>query len=298
MPDDSSSSAADGGGRWWRGLRALFAPEQEPSLRDQIEEAIEEHDAEGGEADDLSTAEREMLRNILHFDERNVGDIGVPRGDIIAVPETIGFDDLVARFAEAEHSRLPVYGEDLDHVVGMVHVKDVFRIIATGAARPATIAGLIRQPRYVPSSMRIIDLLAEMRETRTHLAIVLNEYSGTDGLVTIEDLVEEIVGDIEDEHDEEEEDLLIALGDAIWSADGRAELEDVARLIDPRLADIDDDVQTLGGLASALAGQVPQAGQILEHPCGWRLEIVDADERRVKKLLLHPPIAAETGDAE
>lgn len=298
MPDDSSSSAADSGGRWWRGLRALFAPEQEPSLRDQIEEAIEEHDAEGGEEDDLSTAEREMLRNILHFGERNVGDIGVPRGDIIAVPETIGFDDLVARFAEAEHSRLPVYGEDLDHVVGMVHVKDVFRIIATGAPKPEAIAGLIRQPRYVPSSMRIIDLLAEMRETRTHLAIVLNEYSGTDGLVTIEDLVEEIVGNIEDEHDEEEEDLLIPLGDAIWSADGRAELDDAARLIDPRLADIDDDVETLGGLASALAGHVPQPGQICEHPSGWRLEIVDADERRVKKLLLHPPATKESDEEE
>ncbi|MBP8230855.1 MAG: HlyC/CorC family transporter [Rhizorhabdus sp.] len=291
MPDDSSSSAADSGGRWWRGLRALFAPEQEPSLRDQIEEVIEEHAGDGSEDDDdLSHAEREMLRNILHFGERTVGDIGVPRGDIIAVPETIGFDELVARFAEAEHSRLPVFDEDLDHVIGMVHVKDVFRIVATGAPRPDSIAGLIRQPRYVPSSMRIIDLLAEMRETRTHLAIVLNEYSGTDGLVTIEDLVEEIVGDIEDEHDEKEEDLLIPLGEAIWSADARAELEDVARLIDPRLADIDDDVETLGGLASSLAGHVPQPGEILEHPSGWRLEIADADERRVKKLLLHPPL--------
>lgn len=296
MSDDSSSSAADGGGRWWRGLRSLFAPEQEPSLRDQIEEVIEEHEGEVGEDDDLSSAEREMLRNILHFGERNVGDIGVPRVDIIAVPETIGFDDLVARFAEAEHSRLPVFAEDLDHVVGMVHVKDVFRIIATNAPRPTTIAPLIRQPRYVPSSMRIIDLLAEMRETRTHLAIVLNEYSGTDGLVTIEDLVEEIVGDIEDEHDEAEEELLIPLGDSIWSADARAELEDVARLIDPRLAEIDDDVETLGGLASALAGHVPLPGQIVEHPSGWRLEISDADERRVKRMLLHPPIAPEPTD--
>jgi CBS domain containing-hemolysin-like protein len=296
MPDDSSSSAADSGGRWWRGLRSLFVPEHEPSLRDQIEEVIEEHDGEGDQGDDLSSAEREMLRNILHFGERNVGDIGVPRGDIIAVPETIGFDELVARFAEAEHSRLPVFSEDLDHVIGMVHVKDVFRIIAIDAPRPATIAGLIRQPRFVPSSMRIIDLLAEMRETRTHLAIVLNEYSGTDGLVTIEDLVEEIVGDIEDEHDEEEDELLIPLGDSLWSADARAELQDVARLIDPRLADIDDDVETLGGLASALAGQVPAIGQIVEHPSGWRLEIADADERRVKKLLLHPPATEEKAE--
>jgi CBS domain containing-hemolysin-like protein len=292
MPDDSSSNAAESGGRLWRGLRSLFSSEPEPSLRDQIEEVIEEHESEGGEDDDLSSAEREMLRNILHFGDRTVGDIGVPRGDIIAVPETISFDEIVIRFAEAEHSRLPVYREDLDNVTGMVHVKDVFRIIATGAERPVTIDGLIRQPRFVPSSMRILDLLAEMRETRTHLAIVLNEYSGTDGLVTIEDLVEEIVGDIEDEHDEEEDDLLIPLGDSVWSADARAELEDVARLIDPRLADIDDDVETLGGLASALAGQVPAIGQIVEHPSGWRLEIADADDRRVKRLLLHPPVVA------
>jgi len=270
----------------------LFGQDHEPSLRDQIEEAIEEHEGDGeGEEDDLSPAEREMLRNILHFGERTVGDIGVPRGEIVAVPETIGFAELVARFAEAEHSRLPVYREDLDHVIGMVHVKDVFKIIATGQPTPATIAPLIRQPRYVPTSARIIDLLAEMREHRTHLAIVLNEYTGTDGLVTIEDLVEEIVGKIEDEHDEHSEELLIALGDSIWSADARAELDDVAKLIDARLADVEEDVDTLGGLASALAGHVPQPGEIVEHPSGWRLEIVDADERRVRRLLLHPPVA-------
>ena len=296
MPDDSSS-AAESGGRFWRSLRSLFAPEHEPSLRDQIEEAIEEHEEDASESDDdLSPAEREMLRNILHFGERNVGDVGVPRGKIIAVPETIGFPDLVQRFAEAEHSRLPVYREDLDHVIGMIHVKDVFRIIATGATAPATIEPLIRQPRYVPSSMHIIDLLAEMRATRTHLAIVLNEYTGTDGLVTIEDLVEEIVGNIEDEHDEQEEELLIALGDSIWSADASAELEDVAKLIDPRLADIDDDVETLGGLASALAGHVPQAGETVTHPSGWCLEITEADERRVIRMLLHPPTGEDSAE--
>jgi len=297
MPDDSSS-AAESGGRFWRSLRSLFAREHEPSLRDQIEEAIEEHEEDSSEsADDLSSAEREMLRNILHFGERNVGDVGVPRGQIVAVPDSIAFDELVERFVEAEHSRLPVYRENLDHVIGMIHVKDVFRIIATGATRPATIEPLIRQPRFVPTSMRIIDLLAEMRATRTHLAIVLNEYTGTDGLVTIEDLVEEIVGDIEDEHDEHEADLLIALGDSIWSADARAELDDVAKLIDPRLADTDEDVETLGGLASSLVGHVPQAGEIVVHPSGWKLEITEADERRVIRMLLHPPVSEESADA-
>jgi len=173
----------------------------------------------------------------------------------------------------------------------MVHVKDVFAILASGAEHPATLAGLIRQPRYVPESMGVLDLLAEMRATRTHLAIVLDEYSGTEGLVTIEDIVEEIVGEIDDEHDEESQALLIPLEDGIWDADARAELEDVAEIIDPRLADIEEDVDTLGGLVSVLAGHVPQPGEIVEHDSGWRLEVTDGDTRHVSRLRLHPPVA-------
>ena len=290
MPDDSSSG--DSSGRLWRGLRALlFGEDSEPTLRDQIEEAIEEHEGEAPTKGDLSPIERLMLRNLLHFGERTAGDVGVPRADIVAVPETISFADLVATFHEAGHSRLPVYRESLDEVVGMVHVKDVFAILASGAEHPATLAGLIRQPRYVPESMGVLDLLAEMRATRTHLAIVLDEYSGTEGLVTIEDIVEEIVGEIDDEHDEESQALLIPLEDGIWDADARAELEDVAEIIDPRLADIEEDVDTLGGLVSVLAGHVPQPGEIVEHDSGWRLEVTDGDTRHVSRLRLHPPVA-------
>jgi CBS domain containing-hemolysin-like protein len=290
MPDDSSSSAADSGGRLWRGLRGLlFGDDNEPTLRDQIEEAIEEHEGEPPSQGDLSPVERQMLRNLLHFGERTAGDIGVPRADIIAVPETISFAELVAAFAEAGHSRLPVYRESLDSVIGMVHMKDVFAILAEQREPPADISCLLREPRYVPESMGVLDLLAEMRATRTHLAIVLDEYSGTEGLVTIEDLVEEIVGDIEDEHDEEAEALLVALDHGIWDADARAELEDVAEAIDPRLAEIEEDVDTLGGLASVLAGHVPQAGEIVDHPSGWRLEVTDGDAKRVTRLRLHPP---------
>jgi len=217
MPDDSSSNAADSGGRLWRGLRGLlFGDDSEPTLRDQIEEAIEEHEGEPPSKGDLSPIERQMLRNLLHFGERTAGDIGVPRADIIAVPETISFAELVTTFAEAGHSRLPVYRDSLDSVIGMVHVKDVFAILAGQREQPATIEALIREPRYVPESMGVLDLLAEMRATRTHLAIVLDEYSGTEGLVTIEDLVEEIVGDIEDEHDEEPDALLVALDHGQW----------------------------------------------------------------------------------
>ncbi len=292
MPDDSSSSAADSGGRLWRGLRGLlFGDDSEPSLRDQIEEAIEEHEGEPPSHGDLSPVERQMLRNLLHFGERTAGDIGVPRADIIAVPETISFAALVKAFAEAGHSRLPVYRDSLDSVVGMVHMKDVFVILAEQREPPRDITTLLREPRYVPESMGVLDLLAEMRATRTHLAIVLDEYSGTEGLVTIEDLVEEIVGDIEDEHDEEAEALLVALDHGCWDADARAELEDVAEAIDPRLAEIEEDVDTLGGLASVLAGHVPQTGEIVDHPSGWRLEVTGGDAKRVMRLRLHPPIA-------
>ena len=227
MPDDSSTNANEGGsGRLWRGLRGLiFGEESEPSLRDQIEEAIDEHEGESPTSGDLSPVERQMLRNLLHFGERTVARVGVPRADIIAVPETISFAELVAMFAEAGHSRLPVYRETLDDVIGMVHVKDVFVILAEGGPHPADLSGLLREPRYVPQSMGVLDLLAEMRATRTHLAIVLDEYTGTERLVTIEDLVEEIVGEIEDEHDEAAEAGLVALDDGIWDADARTELE-------------------------------------------------------------------------
>jgi CBS domain containing-hemolysin-like protein len=295
MPDDSSSG--DSSGRLWRGLRGLlFGEDSEPTLRDQIEEVIDEREGEAPVRGDLSPVERQMLRNLLHFGERTAGEIGVPRADIVAVPETIGFKELVDAFADAGHSRLPVYRESLDSVIGMVHVKDAFVILAGGGAWPDSIAALIRQPRYVPESMGVLDLLAEMRTHRTHLAIVLDEYSGTEGLVTIEDLMEEIVGEIDDEHDEETPDLLVPLDGGIWDADARAELEDVGEAIDPRLAEVEEDVETIGGLASVLAGHVPQAGEIVEHGSGWRLEILAADSRRVERVRLHPPVAVAVAE--
>jgi CBS domain containing-hemolysin-like protein len=297
MPEDSSTTA-DGGGRLWHGLRTLlFGDESEKTLRDELEEAIEEHEGDAPAKGDLSSVERQMLKNLLHFGERTAGDVGVPRADIIAIPETASFAELVAAFHEAGHSRLPVYRETLDTVVGMVHVKDAFAILATGADHPPTIAALIREPRYVPESMGVLDLLAEMRATRTHLAVVLDEYSGTEGLVTIEDLMEEIVGDIEDEHDEEARALLILLEPGLWDADARTTLEEVGATVDPRLAEIEEDVDTLGGLAFVLAGHVPQAGEVVIHDSGWRLEVVEADPRRVARLRLHAPIEVVEEDA-
>ena len=222
MPDDQGSSnrsEEDSSSRsgLLSGLRnLLFGGDKEPSLREQIEEVIDEAEEEGEDrrgsniVGDLSPIERKMLRNLLHFGEQTVDDVAVPRADIIAISESASFAEIVALLAEAGHSRLPVYRENLDEVVGMIHVKDVFAVLAEGRPPPPLI-DLIRQPLYVPQSMGVLDLLAEMRAKRTHLAIVIDEYSGTEGLLTIEDLVEEIVGEIEDEHDDEPEPLIVAI---------------------------------------------------------------------------------------
>jgi len=294
MADDSSSTAPAGGGTFWGGLRTfLFGDEGETTLRDQIEEVIESREGEPPAVGDLSNVERQMLKNLLHFGERTADDLAVPRGEIVAVPSSITFDELVAAFAEAGHSRLPVYEDSLDKVVGMIHMKDVFSLLVSGTEPPQDLTSILRTPLYVPESMGVLDLLARMRAERVHLAIVVDEFGGTEGLVTIEDVVEEIVGDIEDEHDEEPEGMLIPLEEGMWDADARAELEDVAETIDARLGVVEEDVDTLGGLALVLAGHVPQQGEIILHPSGWRLEITEGDARRVNRLRLHAPEEVE-----
>jgi CBS domain containing-hemolysin-like protein len=279
----------DSGSRLWRGMRhLLFGDEAEPTLRDEIEEAIDEAEESRPVAGDLSPAERQMLRNLLHFGEHTAGDICVTRGDIIAVPQTISFDELVRAFADAEHSRLPVYGESLDEVVGMIHIKDVFAA-NIDPSRDRSLAALMRSPLFVPESMGAIDLLARMRAERVHLAIVVDEFGGTEGLVTIEDVVEEIVGEIEDEHDIEEVGLLTMLDDGLWEADARLELDDLQETVDRRLTAEDDEVDTVGGLTFLLAGRILQPGESVRHPSGWRLESVDADSKRIKRVRLHAP---------
>ena len=275
-------------------MRALiFGDDHETSLRDQIEDAIDASETVPTQRGDLSPIERQMLRNLLHFGDRTAGEVAVTRGDIVSVPQTLNFAELVAAFAEAEHSRLPVTGDDLDDVVGMIHIKDVFGALAN-PGRPRTIDGLLRIPLFVPESMGVLDLLARMRTDRIHLAIVVDEFGGTEGLITIEDVVEEIVGDIEDEHDEEVTGNLILLDDGLWEADARTELEEVATTVDARLVAGDDDIDTLGGLAFLLAGRILPPGESVKHPSGWRFESIEADTRRMIRLRLHAPEEAQT----
>ena len=279
----------EGGSRLWRGMRhLLFGDDSEPTLRDQIEEAIEEAEDQRPVAGDLTPSERTMMRNLLHFGDRTAGDICVTRGDIIAVPSTISFEALVHAFADAGHSRLPVYRDSLDQVIGMVHIKDVF-MAEVDSERDRSLTALMREPLFVPESMTVIELLARMRAERTHLAIVVDDFGGTEGLVTIEDVVEEIVGDIEDEHDEAEAGMLTMLDDGLWEADARIELEELAKTVDRRLTWEEDEVDTLGGLVFLLAGRIPAPGECVIHPSGWRLETVDADPRRIVRVRLHAP---------
>jgi magnesium and cobalt transporter len=294
MPDnDSQSGDSDSKRGLWLAVRKFFDTDDgERSLREQLEEVIDEHDAAEAEDGvpsppngDLSPVERQMVRNLLHFSESDADDVAIPRGEIVALSAAASWDEVVSAFAEHGHSRLPIYRDTLDTVIGMMHIKDVFPIIATGASPPADWTTLMRQPLYVPQARNALDVLADMRQQRIH------EYSGTDGIITIEDLVEEIVGDIEDEHDDEEPEWIVALPDGTWDCDARAELDDVADTVDPRLAEVEEAVDTLGGLAFVLAESVPEVGTVLDHSSGWRIEVTGADETHVKRLRLHPPFA-------
>ncbi len=284
----------------WRKLWRMFEGDGDQTLRAQIEVAIREHASrENAGSDesgvpsgkDLSPIERKMLTNLLHFGDRDADHVAIPRGEIVALPSTASWGELVAAFAEHGHSRLPVYRETLDEIIGMMLIKDVFPFLAKGQP-PADWTTLLRQPLFVPQARGALDVLADMRSSRVHLAVVVDEYSGTDGIVTFEDLVEEIIGEIEDEHDDAATDMLRPLADGVWEADARVPLAEVGERIDPRLAEVEEAVDTLGGLAAVLAEQVPPVGTMLLHSSGWCIEIIGADERHVTQLRLHPPAPA------
>jgi len=262
------------------------------SIRESLEEVIEESERQNPE---LARQERVMLANLLKFGELRVDDVKVPRTDIVAVDESTSICELVAKFREAQHSRLPLYRETLDDPVGLVHVKDVIGLGELGPDGimrwPDVAAAKIRRDILVaPPSMPASDLLLKMQTTRIHLAVVIDEYGGTDGLVSIEDLVEEIVGDIGDEHDVEEAPHLIKLPDGRYEADARLDLEDFVAQTGIALepSDPEEDVDTLGGVVVSAIGRVPQRGEIVSHS-GFEFEVLEADPRRIKRLRLRPP---------
>lgn len=241
--------------------------------------------------EDIQHNPHEMRLRLAEFQDLRVEDVMVARAEIKAVEVGMEFPELLKYFAEVTHSRLPVFRESLDDPIGFVHIKDVVTELAKGEEtmkRP--LEKLHRDVLYVPPSMKLTDLLVKMQSTRIHLALVVDEYGGTDGLVTLEDLVEEIVGDIEDEHDEEEA-MFVRRSQRIWEADARTEIEDFAEEtgIDLALEDHDTDFDTLGGVAFSLAGKVPVRGEVLRHPTGVEIEIMEADARRIRRIRLRTP---------
>ena len=267
-------------------------------MLESLEEVIEESERENPS---LTPRERTMLANLLRFGELRVGDLMVPRTDIVAVEESMSLRDLLARFREAQHSRLVIYRETLDDPLGLIHIKDVVGLIELspdGAMRwpDVPIASLKRELLVAPPSMPARDLLLKMQTTHLHLALVIDEYGGTDGLVSIEDLVEQIVGEIDDEHDVDESPHLRALPNGVFEADGRVLLKDFAEQSGVALEppDPEAEVDTLGGLVVALMGRLPQRGEIVTDPSGYEFEILDADPRRIRRLRLKPPAPLET----
>ncbi|MEO8301126.1 MAG: hemolysin family protein [Rhizomicrobium sp.] len=285
-----------------RFLQKIIGQDTEATaIRESLEEVIEESDRESPA---LSAQERVMMGNLLTFGELKLSDVMVPRAEIVAVDENIGLADLLKLFHEAQHSRLPVYRETLDDPTGLIHVKDVLGLLqpeADGAyclSPNARITSLRRPILFVPPSMRALDLLLKMQATHTHLALVIDEYGGTDGLVSIEDIIEEIVGDIADEHDEDA--ATVKLDGNGFLADARIDLDDFRTQTGHDLmAAYDDedaarDIDSLGGLVVSLLGRVPQRGEIVPHPDGTEFLVMEADPRRVKKLRVTLPKSRAT----
>ncbi|WP_245578845.1 transporter associated domain-containing protein [Cucumibacter marinus] len=281
-------------------MKALFT-RRSASLRDDLHEALRDESVNGD--DMFSAGERSLIQNVLKLSQVRVDDVMVPRADIEAVDIADSVAHLVDEFRRAEHSRLPVFEDNLDRIVGMVHIKDLVAKLSEPAPQnsasglPVRLrssvlksrigrADLIRKVLYVPPSMPVSDLLQSMQATRVHMAIVVDEYGGTDGLVTIEDLLETVVGDIEDEHDEDDADLVRQIADGVYMADARVELDALAEMIGPPFdpGRHGDEVDTLGGLLFNLLGRVPVRGEVISRLRGFEFEVVQADPRRIKKV--------------
>jgi CBS domain containing-hemolysin-like protein len=307
-PDDQEARRSDEEASWFERLLATFGLGEEPDLRELIEDALAR-----SKSDTLSAQERSMLLRILRFGKITVEDVMVPRADIIAVEDTISIDELMRVFREAEHSRLPVYHEKLDDPRGMIHIRDLMSWITEQAGgepgldlgkvdlkRSVSSINIARGILYVPGSMSVVNLLLKMQNTRLHLALVVDEYGGTDGLVSIEDLVEEVVGEIADEHDVEEDPLIRQDPRLGLVADARMPVEDLEQHLGIELIskEQEDDTDTLGGLVFSMAGRIPKRGERVRHPSGIEFEVLEADPGRIKKLRIHLPQKAEAAESE
>ncbi len=277
-PEAEAPSVAQTLADWLRGLAGRSS---ETDDRASLAELLGE---EGKVFENLAPGERLILLNVLKLGEVRVGDVMIPRADIVAVEEEIQLADLIKTFREGVHSRLPVYRDNLDEVLGFVHIKDVFEF--WDRAKRFNLRPIVREILFVPASMPVVDLLLKMRLTRVHMAIVVDEYGGSDGLVTIEDLVEEIVGEIEGEHARAQGPMFTVRADGSILAQGRAPVSELEERLGIVLVpeEREEDIETIGGLLVSLAGRVPLRGELISHPSGLEFEVIDSDPRRVKRV--------------
>ncbi len=313
-PQNGESPRSPSGTGWLGALRARLGLGPQQTLRETLEEAVRSESAGDGT---FSSTERDMLLRLLRFGGLKVEDVMVPRADIVAIEQDATVGELMRLFEEAGVSRIPVYHETLDDPRGMVHVKDLLRYLgasspgkskAPGAgaesgamllggdlSRPIATAGLLRPVLNVPPSMPAANLLIRMQSTRNHIALVVDEYGGTDGLATIEDLVEQVVGDIEDEYDVEEAANITEDARHGLVAQARTPIAELEAHLGMKLLQPDDEgeIDTVGGLVVARLGRVPVKGELVAHECGIELEVLDADPRRIKRLRIH---RSSTGD--
>ncbi len=274
------------GQRAWGLIKKLFGHRQDASLKQALEEVIEEHEELAEEP--IPLEEKRMLHNVLSFGDIRVSDIMTPRSDITAVPHDITLLSLKSHILRHRHTRIPVYKETLDQIQGFTHVKDLLPMLSGDMG--FELSALMRDLLFVPPSMRIIDLLVKMRKSGIHMAIVVDEHGGTDGLITLEDLFEKIVGDIQDEHDtKDEEQNITRAGERVFDVSARIRIQTLEQQIGLNLVTEEkaDEFDTLGGLIFFQLGRVPTRGEMVPHTSGIKFEITEADARRIHKVRIH-----------
>ena len=245
----------------------------------------------------FTAEEKDMLKNVIGFGSSRVEDCMVPRADIIGVEKDSEISEVLKLFSETNHSRIPIYRDNLDDPIGMLHMKDLISIFSKDNFTELKIENFLREVLFVPPSMKSRDLLVRMQTSRIHMALVIDEYGGTDGLVTIEDLIEEIIGEIEDELFEEDLDRIRIYENHIDTY-ARTSIEEINKIVGKSLIteDIDEEIHTIGGLVFVLAGRVPQRGELITHPSGFEIEITDADSRKIKTVRLRIKADNESND--
>jgi len=256
------------------------------NLNEDLETVL---DNKSNNTDGISKQERVMLMNILKIDEILARDIMIPRAEIIALEESISFDEAIKIFVEGAHSRIPIYNEQLDNITGMLHIKDLVKYQTENDIKGNFIDSIKKDILHIPPSMPALDLLIKMQLTRLHMGVVIDEYGGVDGLITIEDVIEEITGEIEDEHDDKDVSMFIKLSPNTFEANARLSIVELEKISQIQLINEDDDTDTIGGLVATVAGRVPQRGEIIKHDSGIVFTILDADPRRIKTIKISLP---------